>query len=62
MSKGQSLKVPIEGYDELNVEEIVAQLDSLSADELEKVGEYEQRNKNRSTLMEQINARAGSTS
>ncbi|CAA9454316.1 MAG: hypothetical protein AVDCRST_MAG14-1360 [uncultured Rubrobacteraceae bacterium] len=55
-------EVPIEGYDELNVEEIVARLDSLSNEELGRVREYEQRNKNRSTLMEQINARAGTAS
>ncbi len=55
-------EVPIEGYDELNVEEIVARLDSLSNEELGRVREYEQRNKNRSTLMGQINARADTTS
>ncbi len=55
-------EVPIEGYDELNVGEIVARLDSLSANELGRVREYEQRNKNRSTLVDQINERSGSTS
>jgi len=54
--------VPIQGYDELNVGEIGAQLDSLSAEELEQVREYEQSNKNRSTLIEQIKERSGSTS
>ena len=46
----------------MNVGEIVAQLDSLSAEELEQVREYEQSNKKRSTLIEQINERSGSTS
>ena len=55
-------EVPIEGYDELNVGEIVAQLDSLSAEKLEKVRKYEQSNKNRSTLIEQINDRSNSAS
>ena len=55
-------EVPIQGYDDLNVMEIVARLDSLSAEELEQVREYEQRNKNRSTLIELIKARSGSTS
>ncbi len=54
--------VPIEGYDELNVGEIVARLDSLSAEELEQVRQYEQSNKNRSTLIEQINDRSNSAS
>ena len=48
-------EVPIQGYDELNVVEVTAQLDSLSAEELERIREYEQRNKNRSTLLEEIN-------
>ena len=55
-------EVPIQGYDELNVGEIAARLDSLSAEELEQVRKYEQRNKNRSTLIEQINDRSNSAS
>ena len=54
--------MPIAGYDELNVGEIVAQLDSLSAEELEQVRQYEQSNKNRSTLIKQINERSGNAS
>ncbi len=55
-------EVPIAGYDELNVGEIVARLDSLSAQELEKVRKYEQSNKNRSTLIEQIKEKSNSAS
>ncbi len=55
-------EVPIQGYDELNVGEIVARVDSLSTEELEQVREYEQRNKNRSTLLEQLNERLDSAS
>jgi hypothetical protein len=47
-------EVSIEGYDELNVGEITEQLDNLSTDELRRVREYEKRNKNRETLIEQI--------
>ena len=54
--------MPIEGYDEMNVVQITAQLDKLSADELGQVREYEQRNKNRTTLIEQINNRLGTAS
>ncbi len=46
--------LPIENYDELNVSEISGKLDSLSAEELEKVKSYERRNKNRETLIGQI--------
>jgi len=51
-------EVPIEGYDELNVEEIAARLEGLSGEELGRVREYERRNKNRSTLLEQIDSKA----
>src|SRR5918998_4001533 len=44
----------IEGYDELNVGEISDRLDSLSEEQLKKVRDYEKRNKNRDTLIEQL--------
>ncbi len=49
-------------YDELTVDEISKRLNGLSTEELRKVREYEKRNKNRETLIEQIdrNIRANS--
>src|SRR5919107_1651785 len=41
-------------YDELSVAEITKRLDGLSADQLRKVREYEKQNKDRETLIEQI--------
>ena len=41
-------------YDRLTVDEISGRLDGLSTDELRKVREYEKQNKNRETLIEQI--------
>ena len=41
-------------YDELTVDEISKRLNGLSTEELKKVREYEKRNKNRETLIEQI--------
>jgi hypothetical protein len=41
-------------YDELSVAEISRRLDDLSTEQLRKVREYEKRNKNRETLIEQI--------
>ena len=49
--------VPIRDYDNLNVGEIVEQLDNLSAEELQAVRAYEQQNKDRDTLLEQIERR-----
>ena len=45
---------PIADYDELNVEEIKGQLDGLSAAQIRELREYEKRNKNRETLIEQF--------
>ena len=43
-----------EDYDGLSVDEISKRLDGLSAEELKKVRDYEERNKNRDTLLEQL--------
>lgn len=51
-------EVPIDGYDDLSVEDIVARLDGLSEEELGRVRQYESRNKNRSTLLAQIDRKA----
>ena len=53
---------PIEGYDELTVEEISVHLDSLSAEDLREVRDYEERNKNRETILEQLDRRIRSVS
>src|SRR5829696_3205629 len=55
-------EVPIEGYDEMNVSEVAQQLDNLSADELKRVRDYERRNKNRETLLGQIDQRINAAS
>jgi hypothetical protein len=48
---------PIAGYDELNVEEIKNRLDGLTAAQIREIREYEKRNKNRETLIEQFDRR-----
>ena len=55
-------KFPIEGYDELNVEEVSARLGALSPEELREVRDYEERNKNRETILEQLDRRIRSGS
>ena len=45
---------PIAGYDEMNVEEISGRLNDLSVEELQLVRDYEERNKKRDTLLEQM--------
>src|SRR5215210_3632431 len=55
-------RFPIEGYDELTVEEVSARLGALSAEELREVRDYEERNKNRDTILEQLDRRIRSGS
>jgi hypothetical protein len=45
---------PIEGYDEMNVEEISKRLNDLSLEELQLVRDYEELNKRRESLLEQM--------
>lgn len=46
--------LPIPGYDGMNVEEIARRIDTLSTEELKKVRDYEKRNKNRATVLQEI--------
>jgi hypothetical protein len=48
---------PVPGYDELNVGEIAGRLDGLTAAQIREVREYEKRNKNRETLIDQLDRR-----
>src|SRR5215204_3148838 len=52
----------IEDYDELNVGEVVARLENLSDEELQRIREYERRNKNRESLIVEIDRRLPSRS
>lgn len=52
-----SLELPIDGYDSLRVNEILPRLDDLDLDELEAVAQYEETHKNRSTVLNRIDAR-----
>jgi hypothetical protein len=45
---------PIEGYDDMNVEEVKDQLDGLSEGNLKKVRAYEEDRKSRKTLLKQL--------
>jgi hypothetical protein len=45
---------PIEGYDEMNVDEISKRLNDLSVEELQLVRDYEELNKRRESLLERM--------
>jgi gas vesicle protein len=53
----RSAQFPIEGYDELTVDEVSGRLGDLSAEDLRVVRDYEERNKNRDTILEQLDRR-----
>ena len=48
---------PIEGYDELTVDEVSDRLSALSVEDLREVRDYEERNKVRETILEQLDRR-----
>jgi hypothetical protein len=48
---------PIEGYDEMNVDEILGRLDGLSVEELQVVRDYEERGEGRKTLLERMDSK-----
>jgi len=50
----EAVVFPIEGYDEMNVDEISKRLDDLSVEELQLVRDYEELNEKRKTLLEQM--------
>ena len=58
----RSAQFPIEGYDELTVEEVSGRLGGLSVEELRVVRDHEERNKNRDTVLEQLDRRIRTSS
>ena len=59
----EAVAFPIEGYDEMNVDEISGRLEALSVEELQLVRDYEELHEGRKTLLEQMDRkiRAGSS-
>jgi len=53
---------PIDGYDEMNVDEVSERLEGLSADELKRVRTYEKRNKDRGSLRKEMKQKIETTS
>jgi Skp family chaperone for outer membrane proteins len=58
----QSAQFPIQGYDELTVDELSGRLSGLSTEELRTVRDHEERTKNRDTILEQLDRRIRSGS
>jgi hypothetical protein len=58
----EAVAFPIEGYDEMNVDEISARLDGLSVEELQVVRDYEELHEGRKTLLEQMDRKIRASS
>ena len=56
------VSIPIEDYDALSVAVLTEQLEGLTEEQLRLVREYEASNRNRQTLIEQIDRRTGANS
>jgi hypothetical protein len=50
----EAVAFPIEGYDQMNVDEISSRLEGLSVEELQLVRDYEELHEGRKTLLEQM--------
>jgi len=57
----EAVVFPIEGYDEMNVEEISDSLGDLSTEELQRVRDYEELNKGRETLLGRMDRKIRAT-
>lgn len=55
--RGAQARAPIEGYNQMSQQEIMAALDSLTADEIEQLVLYEAENKNRTSIVKELNRR-----
>jgi quinol monooxygenase YgiN len=58
----EAVAFPIEGYDEMNVDEISERLKGLSVEELQLVRDYEELHEGRKTLLEEMDRKIRSTS
>jgi hypothetical protein len=58
----QSSQFPIEGYDDLTVDEVSRHINALSREQLRTVRDYEERTKNRDTILEQLDRKIRSSS
>jgi len=60
-STAETTTFPIAGYDEMNVEEVSKRLNDLSVEQIRQLRDYEERNKRRETLLEQMDRKIRAT-
>ena len=55
--KASDHRLPIEGYDKLRVDAVISRLAGLTPEELQAVKSYEEKHKNRKTLLRELDRR-----
>jgi len=55
-------ELPLENYDKLNANEVIDRIEKLSTQDIERLREYEARNKNRQGVLERMDARISAAS
>jgi hypothetical protein len=55
-------ELPLENYDELNANEIIGRIEKLSVEDIERLRDYEARNKNRRSVLERLDDRLSAAS
>jgi hypothetical protein len=56
-SQSSDEELPLENYDKLNAYEVIDRIEKLDAQDIERLREYEARNKNRQSVLERMDAR-----
>jgi hypothetical protein len=61
-SQPSEAELPLENYDKLNANEVTDRIEKLDAQDIERLREYEARNKNRRAVLERMDARISAAS
>jgi hypothetical protein len=56
-SQSSDEELPLENYDKLNANEVIDRIEKLDAQDIERLREYEARNKNRQSVLERMDTR-----
>jgi hypothetical protein len=55
-------ELPLENYDKLNANEVIDRIEKLGAQDIERLRDYEARNKNRRSVLERMDAKISAAS
>ena len=61
-SQPSEAELPLENYEKLSANEVIDRIEKLNAEDVERLRDYETKNKNRRTVLERMNARISAAS